>query len=147
MADPTPIHPWPLSWLDTSSVLLWHTLQKHDQTPVPLMDVHPTSQAAWRGIWWPLALLALLALLVGQKGTSKISLRDGRSVLCSLVWSGIFQSAWWLSHPSEKYESHFATFIFPIIIWKKHVPNHQPAIDSPSCFKWFYHVLSHVFIS
>jgi hypothetical protein len=30
---------------------------------------------------------------------------------------------WWLSHPSEKYESHLE-LLFPI--YAKNVPNHQP---------------------
>jgi hypothetical protein len=34
------------------------------------------------------------------------------------------KSGWWLSHPSEKYES-VGIVTFPIY-GKKHVPNHQP---------------------
>ena len=44
------------------------------------------------------------------------------------IWFDLFgqQTGWWLSHPSEKYESSGMTFPFPTE-WenKSHVPNHQ----------------------
>jgi len=41
------------------------------------------------------------------------------------------QSGWWLTYPSEKYESQLGWLIIPNI-WnnKIHVPNHQPAISN-----------------
>jgi hypothetical protein len=35
---------------------------------------------------------------------------------------------WWLSHPSEKYESQMGV-LFPICGKIKNVPNHQPALS------------------
>ena len=40
-------------------------------------------------------------------------------------WSG-----WWLTYPSEKYESQLG-WLFPIYGKIKHVPNHQPVINVP----------------
>jgi hypothetical protein len=39
-----------------------------------------------------------------------------------VVW---MLSGWWLSHPSEKYESQMG-LLFPI--YGKNVPNHQPVV-------------------
>jgi hypothetical protein len=39
-------------------------------------------------------------------------------------------AGWWLSHPSEKYESQLG-LLFPIY-GKKKVPNHQPVGDARS---------------
>ena len=44
-------------------------------------------------------------------------------------------SGWWLSHPSEKYES-VGMMTFPIYEKVKNVPNHQPAINNGM----FYHL-------
>jgi hypothetical protein len=38
-----------------------------------------------------------------------------------------FLSGWWLTHPSEKYESQLG-LLFPIYGKIKHVPNHQPVM-------------------
>jgi len=38
-------------------------------------------------------------------------------------------SGWWLTYPSEKYESQLGTF-FPIYGKIKNVPNHQPDMGS-----------------
>jgi hypothetical protein len=37
-------------------------------------------------------------------------------------------SGWWLTYPSEKYESQLG-FFFPIYGKIKHVPNNQPGVD------------------
>jgi len=42
-------------------------------------------------------------------------------------------SGWWLSLPSEKYESRLG-LLFPIYGKIKHVPNHQPVVVCPSIF-------------
>ena len=44
-------------------------------------------------------------------------------------------SGWWLSHPSEKYESQLGVF-FPIYGKMKNVPNHQPNIISHQIRIW-----------
>jgi hypothetical protein len=48
-------------------------------------------------------------------------------MLQSLCSSRLNIAGWWLTYPSEKYESQLFT-LFPIYgkKMKKHVPNHQP---------------------
>ena len=38
-------------------------------------------------------------------------------------------SGWWLTYPSEKYESQWGWDDNPYMTWKKNVPNHQPVIS------------------
>jgi len=49
--------------------------------------------------------------------TAKIMYSDGPK----------YQSGWWLTYPSEKYESQLG-LLFPIYGNIKNVPNHQPAV-------------------
>ena len=70
-----------------------------------------------------------LKATVGRLSSTTTWLNIWSKIQAMLIFIARWYSGWWLTYPSEKYESQLGG-LFPIYGNIKHVPNHQPVLDA-----------------
>ena len=70
-----------------------------------------------------------LKATVGRLSSTTTWLNIWSKIQAMLIFIARWYSGWWLTYPSEKYESQLG-WLFPIYGNIKHVPNHQPVLDA-----------------